>query len=93
MRNVQYEDCAVIAGHYHASVNNDVECRSANITKQQCICSPGESDQLESHVKFRGSGALSAGGIVLPPESVSGMLTSLGARFRASCLIGPLAPP
>jgi len=53
----------------------------------------GISDQFKSHVRFFGSGALSAGGIVRPLESVSAMLTSLGARFPASYLIGPLALP
>lgn len=57
------------------------------------MCKDDELDQLESHVKFLGSGALSAGGIALPLESVSAMLTSLGARFLVSFLICPLAPP
>jgi hypothetical protein len=61
--------------------------------KEQCIVAKGKLDQFESHVRFFGNGALSAGGIGRPLESVSAMLTSLGARFPASYLIGPLAIP
>ena len=72
---------------------NIVQDENILLCKSSAYANDDGFNQFESHVKFLGSGALSAGGIVLPLESVSAMLTSLGARFLASFLIGPLGPP